>query len=82
MNTYSHLTSFIIWPDTGPLIKALDDGKNNEKGKPIKMFKYLGKTEENRQQNLKIFQAGIANWTTKGWGEITKEEISKMKLMY
>jgi hypothetical protein len=82
MNTYTHLTSFVIWPDTGSLIRALDDGSSTKDGKPGKMYKYLGKTDEQRHQNLKIFKAWVGNWTIKEWSEITKEEINKLRLVY
>ena len=82
MDTYTHLTSFIIWPDTGSLMRALDDGSSTKDSKPGKMYKHLGKTEEQRQQNLTLFKAWVGNWMIKEWDEITKKEISTMKLMY
>jgi hypothetical protein len=82
MDTYTHLTSFIIWPDTASLMKALDDGSNAKDGKPGKMYKHLGKNEEERQNNLNLFKSWVGNWTLKDWDNITKEELSKMKLAY
>jgi hypothetical protein len=82
MNNYTDLTSFIIWPDTGSLMRALDDGKNTAHGKPGKMYKKLGATETERQMNLELFKRWVGNWTLKNWSEITKEEINKMTLIY
>ena len=82
MDTYSHLVSFVIWPDAGSLAKALDDGRNTEDGKPGKMYNRLGKTEEERQKNLSIFKKWIDSWTLKAWSDITKDEIGRMKLAY
>ncbi len=82
MDNYTHLTSFVIWPDTASLMKALDNGKNNEKGNPGKMFKYLGKNDEERQQNLKLFKNWVGYWTLKSWSEIEKKDIDRMKLSY
>lgn len=34
MDTYSHLIFYTAWPDTGALMRRLDDGKNRKDGKP------------------------------------------------
>ncbi|MFQ3573711.1 MAG: cytochrome C, partial [Thermodesulfovibrionales bacterium] len=44
MDTYSHLIFYTAWPDTGSLMRRLDDGK--VAGKEGNMYKYLGSTEE------------------------------------
>lgn len=82
MDSYSHMTSFIVWPDTGSLMGALDDGTNTEDGKPGKMYERLGKTTEERQKNLNIFKKWIGHWTLSEWLDIKKEDIGKMKLAY
>lgn len=47
------------------------------------MYKHLGKTVEERQENLKIFKSWVGNWTLKRWSDITKNDIDKkMKLPY
>jgi hypothetical protein len=33
MDTYSHLIFYTAWPDTGSLMRRLDDGKNTKDGK-------------------------------------------------
>ena len=82
MDSYTHMVSFIIWPDTGSLMRALDDGKNTGAGNPGKMYRHLGKTEDERQKNLKLFKNWVGNWTLKEWPDITKEEINIMKLAF
>ncbi|MCK5139635.1 MAG: cytochrome C [Thermodesulfovibrionia bacterium] len=82
MDSYTHLVSFIVWPDTGSLTRALNDGKNTGNSTPGNMYKHLGKTEEERQRNLWLFKNWFGNWTLKKWDDIKKEEINKMKLFY
>lgn len=84
MDSYADLLFFVAWPDTGALMRRLDDGKNTKDGKPGNMYKNLGKTEEERQQNLLAFKAWVGQdgWTMKKKGEISKEELLKIKAMY
>ncbi len=80
MDTYSHLIFYTAWPDTGALMRRLDDGKTS--GKEGNMYKYLGDTEEERQRNLNIFKEWVGNWTQKRWKDITKEELDSIKVKY
>jgi hypothetical protein len=82
MDTYSHLLFYTAWPDTGALMRRLDDGKGVKDGKPGNMYQYLGGTEEERQQNLKLFKEWVGNWTLKRWKEISKEDINGIKVKY
>lgn len=82
MDNYTYMISFIVWPGTGSLMRMLDDGKNTEDGKPGKMYKRLGKTEEERQKNLKLFKEWVGYWTLNEWPALTKEEINKIKVIY
>ena len=82
MDTYSHLVFYTAWPDTGALMRRLNDGKGAKDGKPGNMYKYLGGTEEERQQNLKLFKDWVGNWTLKRWKEISKEEMDGIKVKY
>lgn len=82
MDTYSHLIFYTAWADTGSLMRRLDDGKNTKDGKPGNMYQYLGASEEERQKNLKLFKGWVGHWTLKRWPEITKEELSKIKVKY
>ena len=84
MDTYADLLFFVAWPDTGALMRRLDDGKNTRDGKHGNMYTKLGKTEEERQQNLSVFKAWVGEdgWTMKKKGEISKEELLKIKARY
>lgn len=82
MDTYSHLVFYTAWPDTGALMRRLDDGKGGKDGKIGNMYQYLGSTEEERQQNLKFFKEWVGNWTLKKWKDITKEEMDRIKVKY
>lgn len=82
MDTYSHLIFYTAWPDTGALMRRLDDGKNRKDGKPGNMYQYLGTSEEERQKNVKLFKEWVGHWTPNRWPEITKEELNKIKVKY
>jgi hypothetical protein len=90
MDTYADMIFYIGWPDTGAIMRRLDDGKNTKDGKPGNMYQYLGATEEERQKNFKLFKAWVGEeaWTHKRWDTkgdmpgVTKEELSKIKVKY
>lgn len=82
MDTYSHLVSFVGWPNTGAMMRRLDDGKGSKDGKPGNMYQHLGATEEVRQQNLGLFKSWIGNWSLKRLPETTKEDLSGIKVKY
>jgi len=84
MDTYADLLFYVAWPETGALMRRLDDGMNTKDGKPGNMYKKLGKTDEERQQNLLLFKAWVGEdaWMLKKKGDITKEELLKIKAIY
>jgi hypothetical protein len=82
MDTYSHLVSFVGWPNTGAMMRRLDDGKGSKDGKPGNMYQHLGATEEERQRNLGQFKAWVGNWSLKRLPETTKEDLSGIKVTY
>lgn len=90
MDTYADLIFFVGWPDTGALMRRLDDGKLTESGEPGNMYTYLGDDESDRQQNLKLMKAwvGESAWKLKRWKNsgdkpgITKEELELLKVKY
>ena len=45
MDTYSHLVAFAGWPNSGALMRRLDDGKGSKEGKPGNMYQHLGADE-------------------------------------
>ena len=84
MDTYADLLSFVAWPDTGALMRRLDDGKNAQDGKPGNMYSSLGATEAERQKNLSRFKEWIGKgaWTLKRRDAITKEELARIQAKY
>ena len=82
MDSYSHLVSFVGWPNTGAMMRRLDDGKASKEGKPGNMYQHLGASEKERQQNLNLFKAWIGNWSLKRLPETTKEDLNGIKVKY
>jgi len=90
MDTYADLVFFVGWPDTGAIMRRLDDGKGAGGGKPGNMYQYLGGTDEERQKNLNLFKdwVGKDGWKHNRWQArgkvpaITKEDMDKMKVKY
>lgn len=90
MDTYADLIIFVGWPDTGAIMRRLDDGKNTKDGKPGSMYQYLGANPEERRKNFDLFKAWVGEeaWVHKRWDAkgdmpgVTKEELSKMKVKY
>lgn len=90
MDTYADLVFFVGWPDTGALMRRLDDGKSASGGKPGNMYQYLGGTDEERQKNLNLFKDWVGKdaWKFNRWEArgkvpaITKEDMDKIKVKY
>ena len=82
MDSYTYLLYFVGWPDTGALMRRLDDGKHTSNGKPGNMYVNLGDSEAERQRNLEVFKKWVGNWSLKRWKVATKEEIEGMKVTY
>jgi hypothetical protein len=84
MDSYTNLTSFVAWPDTGALMRRLDDGKSTKDGKPGNMYVNLGANEGERQKNLALFKrwVGANAWTLKRPDAISKEELLRIKARY
>lgn len=82
METYSHLVSFVGWPNTGALMRRLDDGKGSKEGKAGNMYKYLGSDEQERQANLGLFREWVGSWNLKRWADISRDELNGIKVKY
>ena len=82
METYSHLISFVGWPNTGALMRRLDDGKGAKDGKQGNMYLHLGASEEERQSNLTVFKAWVGNWSLKRFAEASKDDLGGIKVKY
>lgn len=91
MDTYERFIAFIAWPDTGALMRRLDDGTGQfAGGKPGNMYVYLGSTDEERAANLKLVKAWIGDgaWNLNRWNKrgevpaVSKEQLDKVKAKY
>ncbi len=76
MDSYTYLVYFTGWPDTGALMRRLDDVK------PGNMYQHLGENEQERQQNLAAFKSWVGGWTLKRFDALTKEELASIKVHY
>lgn len=82
MDTYSHLVHYTAWPNTGALMRRLDDGKASAGGKVGNMYQHMGVDEPERQRNLMLFRQWVGGWSLKRLPDMTKEEISAVKVPY
>ena len=82
METYSHLISFVGWPNAGALMRRLDDGSSKADKKPGNMYEYLGADEKERQANLQLFKGWVGAWNLKRWPDLTKEDLNGIKVAY
>jgi hypothetical protein len=89
-STYADLLQLVGWPDTGALMRRLDDGINTADKKPGNMYKNLGETDAERAANLTMLKAWVGEeaWNLNRWAKrgdvpaITKEQLDKLKLKY
>jgi len=89
IDTYADLLALIGWPDTGAIMRRLDDGKS-ALGKPGNMYAYLGTSDEERQKNLQTFKLwiGADGWVLnrfKARGDvpgISKEQLERIQVKY
>jgi hypothetical protein len=91
MDSYGRIIGFIAWPDSGAIMRRLDDGKSTlAGGKPGNMYQYLGSTDPERAANLNLLKAWIGEgaWNLNRWearGEVpavSKEQMGKIKAKY
>lgn len=82
MDTYSHLIYYTGWPDSGALMRRLDDGANSKDGKPGNMYRHLGDSEAERQANLALFKAWVGNWSLKKSDAQSKDDLAGIKVPY
>ena len=90
MNSYDDVIYYVGWPDTGAMMRRLDDGKSVKDGKPGNMYRYLGADDAERQKNLAIVKTWVGEgawnlnrWTARGdVPAITREQFDKLKLKY
>lgn len=84
MDTYADLIMYIGWPDTGALMRRLDDGSNTKDKKPGNMYQYLGENDAERQKNLATFKAWVGKdaWSLKRLPDVTGNDLKKIRAEY
>lgn len=91
MDSYERFIAFVAWPDTGALMRRLDDGSSPYAGgKPGNMYERLGASEAQRAANLKLVKAwvGEGGWNLNRWARkgdvpaIEKAQLAKLRLAY
>lgn len=91
MDSYERILAFIAWPDTGALMRRLDDGKSPlAGGKPGNMYVNLGATEAERAKNLQLLKAWVGEgaWNLNRWEArgavpaVSKQQMEKIKIAY
>lgn len=75
MDTFRTLIAYVLWPNTGALMRRLDNGQNSKEGKPGNMYEFLGATKEEREKNLSLFKQWVPVWKLGRIGDLSKEEI-------
>jgi hypothetical protein len=82
MDTYATLVAFVGWPDTGALMRRLDDGKSSKDRKPGNMYQFLGDDEAARQKNLTLIKAWVGEgaWFLGRLKELDKATLEKIKV--
>lgn len=70
-STYETLIQLIAYPDTGALMRRLDDGSSTADQKPGNMYKNLGETDAERAKNLATIKAWVGEgaWNLNRWGK-------------
>ena len=91
MDTYERILAFIGWPDSGALMRRLDDGTSpGAGGKPGNMYVNLGATEQARAANLRLLKAwvGVGGWNLNRFEKkgdvpgVSIEQLARLKLAY
>lgn len=82
MDIYANMLAFVGWPDTGALMRRLDDGKNAKDGKPSNMYENLGVDETKRQNNLALFKTWVGEdgWFLGNAKELDIATLRKLKV--
>ncbi|MCA1932523.1 MAG: hypothetical protein LDL13_02970 [Calditerrivibrio sp.] len=75
MDTFRSLIAYVTWPNTGALMRRLDNGANVKDGKPGNMYEYLGDTKEEREKNLEVFKKWVPVWKLGRINELSLNEI-------
>ncbi len=88
--SYEELLQFVVYPETGALMRRLDDGTNRADRAPGNMHKHLGETDAERASNFRMLKSWIGEdgWNLNRWKAadnlpaVTKEQMNKLQLKY
>jgi len=88
--TYAYFMNHVVWPETGAIMRRLDDAKATPGGKPGNMYAFLGSSDAERAKNLQTIKAwlGEGAWNLNRWQKrgdtpaISKEQLDKIKATY
>lgn len=90
LDTYAYFMNHVVWPETGAMMRRLDDGKATPGGKAGNMYVYLGADDDERARNLQTIKAWLGDgaWNLNRWQKrgdtpaIAKEQLDKIKAAY
>jgi hypothetical protein len=90
LDTYAYFMNHVVWPETGAIMRRLDDGKGPSGGKPGNMYVYLGSDDAERAKNLQAIKAWLGDgaWNLNRWEKrgdtpaISKEQLDKIKAKF
>jgi hypothetical protein len=90
LDTYAYFMNHVVWPETGAIMRRLDDGKGAPGGKPGNMYRYLGSDDAERAKNLQTIKAWLGDgaWNLNRWEKrgdtpaVSKEQLDKIKAKF
>jgi hypothetical protein len=82
MDSYGALISFVGWPESGAIMRRLDDGSSKPDKKAGNMYENLGDNPAERKANLEKFKVWVGNWNLKRWKDVTKDELNTLIIKY
>jgi hypothetical protein len=87
--TYAYFMNHVVWPETGAIMRRLDDGKGAPGAKPGNMYPMLGSNDAERAKNLQTIKTWLGDgaWNLNRWEKrdmpaIAKEQLDKIKAKY
>lgn len=90
LDTYAYFMNHVVWPETGAIMRRLDDGKGAPGAKPGNMYAFLGADDAERAKNLQTIKAWLGDgaWNLNRWEKrgdtpaISKEQLDKIKAKF
>lgn len=87
LDTYAYFMNHVAWPETGAIMRRLDDGNGAAGGKPGNMYVFLGADDAERAKNLQTIKAWLGDgaWNLNRRQKrgdtpaISKEQLDRIK---